>query len=361
LKRFRNPADNFPHGKFYRRWDVLINRDRKSLWQSILLQILLLLSMVYERLVRLNRACAGGRGKRLNGKVISVGNLTLGGTGKTPLVEYLARWLRDEGRKVAILSRGYGGGDEPLMLSRKNPGLPVIVGRDRYSAGRKAEGEIDIDSFIMDDGFQHMRLARDLEIVALDAVSPFGNGYLLPRGNLRVPADFLKYADIAVLTGAEQAQDRLNRLRGKILRMNPGLLIIEASYQPEGLHYLGSEQAVPLAELADKPVGLLCGIGNPLSFRSTVKGLKAEIIKEFFFMDHYRFKEKDIIETVESSMEKGVRWLITTEKDEVRFPDMKKTAGEPGIPILVLEVSVRLLRGEKELKEKVREALKENV
>lgn len=329
--------------------------------QSILLQILLLLSIAYERLVRLNQACAGGRGKRLNGKVISVGNLTLGGTGKTPLVEYLARWLIDEGRKVAILSRGYAGGDEPRMLSRRNPGLPVIVGRDRYSAGRRAEKELEIAAFIMDDGFQHLRLARDLDIVVLDAASPFGNGYLLPRGNLRVPAEFLKYADIAVLTRAEEAQEGLGRLREKILRMNPDILIIDALYRPEGLHYLGSEQAVPLAELADKPVGLLCGIGNPFSFRSTVKGLKAEIIEEFFFMDHYQFKEKDIIETVESSVEKGVRWLITTEKDEVRFPEMKKAAGGPGMPILVLEISLKIFQGERELKEKVREALKGNV
>ncbi|MBI3991093.1 MAG: tetraacyldisaccharide 4'-kinase [Candidatus Omnitrophica bacterium] len=353
--------------RIYQYWHSLVTSGK-----SEALFILLFFSFLYGKLTRFIREKSRGRRKKLNSKVISVGNITLGGTGKTPLVEYIARYLKEEGRKVGILSRGYGrvarhricvsggedinfriAGDEPVMLVKRNPAIPVFVGKDRYSAGRDAERKMGIDTFILDDGFQHWRLARDLDIVVLDGLLPFGNGYLIPRGNLRVPPDFLKYADAVVITRPVKNEEWVVRIKETICEIKPELLVAETVYQPQALRRLGSNETVSLSYLEGKRVGVLCGIGNPSSFRSTVEWLKAKVVKEFFFIDHYPFKERDIIGCVNSCRQDGIECIVTTEKDEVRLPQMEKNDFE----IFVLEVSLKFVNGEAEFKEKIKRAL----
>src|SRR5262249_19248562 len=203
--------------------------------------------------------------------VVSVGNLTVGGTGKTPCVEYVARRLRAWDRRVAVLSRGYGsdGGpnDEALVLEDNLPDVPHLQGADRAALARTAVEELEAELVILDDGFQHRRLARDLDVVLLDATDPFGHGRLFPRGLLREPASSLRRADTVLLTRCDQVpESTVNDLTDRVRRLAPDRPVVPTKHAPVAWLQHGQPDR-PTDALHGRPAAAFCGIGNPDAFR----------------------------------------------------------------------------------------------
>ena len=274
------------------------------------------------------------RVKRLPAPVISVGNLTVGGTGKTPMVACLAGLWRDRGKRVAILSRGYGGrskaatrisdgerlyqkppevGEEPYWLARVLPGVAVYTGACRYAAGLAAWEEFKPDLFLLDDGFQHFQLHRDLDIVLLDAASPFGNGCLLPRGPLREPVSALGAAQVLILTRYEALlhQPRLAALH----KTFPDKEIFTASISPVRVtSYPGGQGETPAA-LRDRSLMAFAGLARPEVFASTLQELGADLKGFQAFPDHHEYTEQELHELAAAARTHGAGALITTEKD----------------------------------------------
>lgn len=293
--------------------------DREKGFIAFILKFFLnLLSLIYGFFVRILVFYYRFNSYKLNCKVISVGNITLGGTGKTPFVEILARHLFEKGCKVAILSRGYKGGDEAYLL-RKNLGesIPILVGRDRIRNAKKAKELYNPDTIILDDGFQHWKLFRDLDIVLIDVRNPFGNNYLIPRGILREPLSSLKRAKIVVLTKINK-EENVSLISKRIKEINPKIEIFKAKYLPQDFIDI-SEKQYQLSFIKEKRICLLCGIGEPEFFEFTLKNLGAELVLKFIFSDHYVYKERDIERIINSCIENNVKIIVTTQKDNIRL------------------------------------------
>ena len=290
-------------------------------------------------------------------KVISVGNITLGGTGKTTLVEYIARYLSEHGHKVAVLSRGYKKtsrdissvsgdikqmGDEPYMLSCKLSGIPVIAGSNRIESAKKAIKEFGVDTLILDDGLQQWRLAKDLEIVTIDATNPFGNSKLLRAGFLRQPLFTLKQADVFLLTQPcllEGAQ-----LRVKLEELSPGVLIVESKHTACGFRTLDNTLNVPVDGLKSKPLAAFCGIGNPEGFYNLLISLGVDLKMFLKFEDHHPYSQADLNLIISAAKEKGAQMIVTTEKDAVKLMALDFA----GYPLLVLTVKLTITNNERE-------------
>lgn len=298
-----------------------------------------------------------GRVQRLPAPVVSVGNLAVGGTGKTPLVAYLARELQKKGLKVVILSRGYGGqarqatcisdgsrvrvrppvaGDEAFLLARDLPGVPVYTGRCRYEAGLMAWRRHQPDLFLLDDGLQHFQLHRDLELVLLDAAAPLGNGRLLPAGPLREAPEVLRLADFLVLS-----RYRPERHQGVLARLStqfPEQEILTASIRPEALYRYPGGEKLDLTALAAMPVLAFAGLARPQVFRETLTELGAQLTGWRAFPDHHPYRGREIQELVAAAQAGGAGALLTTAKDWARLGEKWQAP----LPLLVLEVAARL-------------------
>ena len=278
--------------------------------------------------------------------MVSVGNLTLGGTGKTPMVEYVARWGRARGLRIAILSRGYGseGGlnDEGRVLEANLPDVPHLQGRDRTALAKVAVEELESEWLVLDDGFQHRRLARDLDIVLLDALDPFGLGRIFPRGLLREPIGSLRRAGVVVLSRGDliseadrtvirrEAERRAGRLRWAVARHAPLALLAEG----------GAEQSV--ATIQGQPVAAFCGIGNPEGFRRTLLGLGVSLLGFRPFPDHHIYTAQDVAEIASWSRSLGAALILTTQKDSVKLRDDRLE----GIPLRALRIGLEVVEGE---------------
>ncbi|MGH7319348.1 MAG: tetraacyldisaccharide 4'-kinase [Candidatus Rokuibacteriota bacterium] len=293
--------------------------------------------------------------------VLAVGNLTVGGTGKTPLVELIARTLSARGRRVVILSRGYGrrgslaigvvsdgkrlllnaaeAGDEPFLLARRlgdvSGGIPVVVGRDRFRAGAWSIPRFRPDILLLDDGFQTMRVRKDVEVVCLDARAPWGPGGLLPRGSLREPPQALRRADLLVLTNAAGCPD-LPRLQGELQQRAPGRPMALASYEAVGVIDLGSGVVRSVETLRAQPILAFAGIAVPENFAATLAGLRVAPRDFVAFPDHHPYGDADLRQLRSRAQAVGAAALVTTEKDAVRIP----VSGL--MPILALQVELRL-------------------
>ncbi|MDP1853340.1 MAG: tetraacyldisaccharide 4'-kinase [Candidatus Omnitrophota bacterium] len=294
---------------------------------------------------------------RLNCKVISVGNITLGGTGKTPFVRMLAKYLTADGHKVAILIRGYKRkmrnaecgmrnaeimGDEGYYLA-KDTGLPVLVGANRVQTGREACEKYHPDIVILDDGFQHWRLSRDLDVVLINALNPFGNNKVIPRGILREPFRSLKRADIFVLTKTDLAPDTQG-LKNKLSLINPGALIVEAVHKPVCL-VDSKGNSLELVNLRNKEVCIFSAIADPVSFAQILLGLGAKIKHKYEFSDHHNYTKGDLSTILNECKVLGVTTLITTEKDSVKLESL--VSGLP-IEILALRIELVIIKNEQE-------------
>jgi tetraacyldisaccharide 4'-kinase len=282
--------------------------------------------------------------------VVCVGNLTVGGTGKTPCVEYIAAYYRRQERLVAILSRGYGaaGGrnDEARVLEDNLPDVPHFQGADRAALARTAVEESESEILVLDDGFQHRRLARNLDIVLLDATNPVGYGHLLPRGLLREPLSGLRRAGVVILTRCDQVSvEEQQRLRGWLARYTHGEPVLTSSHRPAALlDVAGTEE--PLAGLAGRPVLAFCGLGNPEGFRRTLLDLGADLRDFLAFPDHHPYTRADVDDLARRAASLPPETLLlTTQKDLVKL--RVPTLGER--PLRALRIRLHLEDGADEL------------
>jgi tetraacyldisaccharide 4'-kinase len=305
----------------------LVSGRRRGLGPTLARLGLSAASVPYGAAVRLrNRVFDAGwkRQHRAGVPVVSVGNLTLGGTGKTPCVEYLARFYRSRDVRVAILSRGYGGSggpnDEALVLENNLPDVPHLQGPDRVALAGVAVEELEAELLILDDGFQHRRLARDLDVVLLDATDPFGHDRLFPRGLLREPPSSLRRADAVLITRCDQASDSsVNELTHRIRALAPGRPVVPTTHAP--VAWMQHDQPDrPASALSGRPVAAFCGIGNPEAFRRTLHDVGVDPIAVRTYPDHHAYTRADVDDLrTWARTQPADAALVTTQKDLVKL------------------------------------------
>ncbi len=286
--------------------------------------------------------------ERVDVPVISVGNLVLGGTGKTPCVEYLARYYADLGVRVALVSRGYGvqhgPNDEALLLEENLRDVPHLQDRDRARMARTAIEELESELIILDDGFQHRRLHRDLNIVLVDATNPWGYGYLFPRGSLREPLSALVRSDLVLITRADQASPEfLQAITRRIYQVKRVPVAWARHAARELRQFAGTVQ--PVQQLQGKKVAFFCGIGNPEAFRTTLIALGAEICAERTYPDHHGY-DRDDIHSLQSWAEAQPAevMIVTTQKDlvKIRLNQLQSR------PLWALRIGLEFMNGQQE-------------
>jgi tetraacyldisaccharide 4'-kinase len=326
----------------------LIRGQTHGLWPHLARTGLRLASAVYGAGVAIRNA-GFNRGwtpiHRADVPVVSIGNLTLGGTGKTPMVEWVARWYRRRGIRVAILSRGYGQAeglnDEGRVLEENLPDVPHLQDPDRVALAGIAARELDSELIVLDDGFQHRRLGRDVDVVLLDALEPFGLRHLFPRGLLREPIGSLRRADVVVLSRADliSASARM-AIRAEAERRAGPLRWVEARHAP--LDLLDSEGiSSPIEMLAGQSVAAFCGIGNPEGFRRTLQPLCGKLLDLRVFPDHHAYSADDVGSLERWASELRANLVLTTQKDLVKL-----RAGLLGsAPLRALRIGLELAAG----------------
>lgn len=379
MKRFLEGLEQFAI-------DVVLER-RQGKRATVLRGALSALSEVYRWLVATRLHLYRVRilrERNLGCLVVSIGNLTVGGTGKTPVVEKFARALQDGGRKVAILSRGYKSvkpplwdrikkrlsgkvpeidpprvvsdgskllldsktaGDEPYMLAANLKDVIVITDKDRIKSGIHAIKQHKVDTLILDDGLQYLRLRHRLDVVLIDRYQPFGNEFLLPRGTLREPPQNLRRATYIFITkcNGEPNDELIQRIR----KYNRTAEIIECTHEPKYLEEIETRDRFPLDVLAGKRVGTISAIAVPESFENGLVKLGAEIIHTRRFADHHRYTEQEIISFINECHDKGTEMIVTTEKDSVRFPRLPRV----DVPMFFLRVEIGILSNEESFTE----------
>ena len=349
---------------------------------EFLLSVLFVLSKVYEQLVNLKLLgyTLGISGKeRLNCFVISLGNITVGGTGKTPTAQRLARDIRNMGYRVVILNRGYRAkfrgevgivsdgenlrmsaaeaGDEAFMLAKHLPNVPVLIGAQRAVTGQYAVENFGAEVVILDDGYQHWQLIRDY------AVNVFGNGYLLPRGTLRESMSHISRADVCLLTKVDQAAaGACEHIRETVKKYNPTAQFVESIHEPQCFMTIGewfnnlSGNGVSVEKVRDKKIMAVSAIGNPESFERTLTDLGAEIIRNLRYPDHHKYTMTEMQDVLHQAEAVGAESIVITEKDAVKVPE-EVALSDWNIPIYVICVEVKFQAGENDFRENLRNRL----
>jgi len=365
------------------RWGADVIFGRAKGFRAALTRFLMrALSGIFRVLVqtRLWRYRAGWKPQHHLGiQVVAIGNITVGGTGKTPVVELLARSLRDQGRNVAILSRGYKSkklikpqqwrsttngklipaermpkvvstgntllldskfaGDEPFMLARNLDRVSVVVDKDRVKSGRFAIQQLGADTLLLDDGMQYLDLAHGIDVVLVDSGSPFGTEALLPRGTLREPPTNLRRASYILLTKCNGRPN--DELIARIRRYNRTAEIIESTHGPIHLENVFTCERRPLEFIKGKWVGAISAIAVPEAFEGALEKLGARVELRRRFADHYRFSRKEVDRFMQRCVERDMQLIVTTEKDAVRFPKPSSI----DVPVYFLRIEVEILRG----------------
>jgi tetraacyldisaccharide 4'-kinase len=367
----------------------VIFEERRDTRAQLMRGFLYLLSKVFQVLIMIRRVLYDVRIFRdstLGVQVIAVGNLTVGGTGKTPVVEKFARALRDEGRNVAILSRGYRSkpaplhqrllnklflredttpprvvsdgksllldsemaGDEPYMLASNLKDVVVLVDKDRVKSGRYAIEKFGCDTLLLDDGFQYWKLCgRRHDIVLIDRQQPFGNGHLLPRGTLRELPSHLARASTIFIT---KSDGDTKALRRRIAELNGNAGIIECIHHPLYLEDVFTGERLELDFLKGRKVASLSGIAQPESFEQNLVKLGAELLYSKRFADHHRFSQQEILNVINRSKKRQAETIITTQKDAVRFPKIDRR----DVTIYFMRVEIKILSGANDFQDCVR-------
>ena len=368
----------------------VILEQRRGKRATTLRGLLLLLSKVFQVAVKGRRFLYNARILRdttLGVQVIAIGNLTVGGTGKTPVVEKFARELKDQGRNVAILSRGYRSkpaplssrimnkltfredstpprvvsdgksllldsdtaGDEPYMLASNLKDVVVLVDKDRVKSGRYAIEKFGCDTLLLDDGFQYWKLrGRRRDIVLIDCQQPFGNEQILPRGTLREPPSHLARASTIFITKSNRDT---KALRKRIAHYNPSAGIIECIHHPLYFEdvFTGERQGLELVQ--GNRVASLSGIAQPESFEQSLVDLNADLVYAKRFADHHRFTQQEILNAINRGKKRQAGAIITTQKDAVRFPKIDRR----DLPIFFMRVEIKILSGAKDFQDCVRQ------
>jgi len=308
--------------------------------------ILIVLSWPYSLVIRLrNGLYSAGlfRAHRVDAIVISVGNLTTGGTGKTPLVVWLCRAIRPRQRRCTILTRGYKTegqelSDEPAVLAAQCPETNVVVNPNRVAGARQAIEERGAKVLILDDGFQHRRLARDIDIVTIDATSPFGYGRLLPAGLLREPVAGLRRAHAAVITRCDQVpKERLTQIEQELRQVNPDMVLATSIHAPVGVVTPGGKE-IGLEKLRGKRVYAFCGLGNPEAFFDTVGRIGGVMVGCRAFDDHYAYTRGDLDEIRTLAAGQKAEYIVTTQKDWTKIAPLLPPEGDPPMAYLAIEI-----------------------
>ena len=363
---------------------AVVSDRLRGTWPSFLRFVLKNLSRLYSFIMNVRLALFEHRMFRsvtLGCQVISIGNLTVGGTGKTPVVEVFSRALQQNGRKVAILSRGYKkaeipfsqklknaltfhspiqqpprivsdgqrllldsslGGDEPYMLASNLPEVCVLVDKDRVKSGRYAIQKLGCDTLILDDGFQYLRLKHRVDIVLVDRTNPFDNGYVLPRGLLRESVRHLSRATFIFIT--KSPGDGSPELRQKIRALNDKAEIAECRHTPRHFQDVFSGERKPLDFVRGLKVATLSGIAAPRGFEESIQRLGGELVRRKRFADHHRYTQQEILDEINAASDGGAHAIVTTEKDAVRFPMVERR----DVPVYFLRVEIELLSGEED-------------
>lgn len=341
------------------------------------------LSYAYRAAIKVRRVLYDTRIIRdttLGVQVIAIGNLTVGGTGKTPVVEKFARELKDQGRTVAILSRGYrskppplsrrfvdrlllrrehtpprvvsdgksllldseSAGDEPFMLASNLKDVIVLVDKDRVKAGRYAIEKFGCDTLLLDDGFQYWKLrGRRQDVVLIDCQQPFGNQFLLPRGTLREPASHLARAGVIFIT---KSDGNTHALRERLAALNPRAPIIECVHHPLYFEDVFTGEQHSISFIRGRRIAALSGIAQPESFEEGLVRLGGQLVYQRRFADHHRFTQKEILDAINRSKKRRAEFLVTTQKDAVRFPKLDRR----DLPIYFMRVEIRIIAGAKD-------------
>jgi len=378
LKNLKSKLKNYSQRFAHFTADVIY--DRADGFTAIIYGgLLYCLSFIFEGIARLRFYMYNKRILRdapLGCLVVVVGNLTVGGTGKTPIVEKFAKSLADRGRKVAILSRGYKSksdstfnkiirwfthgespkprvvsngdkvlldssvaGDEPFMLARNLPGVIVIVDKNRVRAGHYAITEFGADTLILDDGFQYLPLRGQLQLLLVDKTNPFGNRRLLPRGILREPVSHLKRASYIFLTKSDGEKDF--ELEQTIRQYNKTAEIIECAHKLRYLVDFSTNERFELSYLKDKKIACFSAIAAPESFERFLREFGAKLVYKKRFLDHHRFTEDELNEVFLNAKNAGAEFIVTTEKDSVRIDSAYKSV----IPFYYTKLEIEILSG----------------
>jgi tetraacyldisaccharide 4'-kinase len=332
--------------------------------------LLPILSFLYVTVIRLRNVLYNIgllRTHRVDKPVISVGNITAGGTGKTPLVIWLCRCLSQQ-KKTVVLTRGYKAGtnleessqtydDEPRILANSCPGVEVVINPDRVEGARQAIIKFNAEVLVMDDGFQHRRLGRDLDIVTIDATKPFGYGRILPAGLLREPIYGLTRADAVVITRSDQVNEiQLKVIEKQIENNTKDTIIAKANHKVVAVRLANGKKIIPRS-LKGKRVFAFCGIGNPHSFTKTIRDLGCEIVASKIYNDHYHYREEDINEIISHSNKIGVDLIITTEKDWTKIDSLEIVHSERASDIGYLKIELNFISGEEKIRGLIEKSL----
>ncbi len=333
----------------------LVSGHTSGLYALLLRVLFILLSWPYLLVVRLrNGLYSAGllRAHKVAAPVISVGNLTVGGTGKTPLVVWLCRAMRKRQRCCAILTRGYKTpkgelSDEPAMLAARCPDVTVIVNPDRVAGAKQAIGEHSAEVLLLDDGFQHRRLARDIDIVTIDATAPFGYGRLLPAGLLREPVAGLRRASAVVITRCDQvSEESLAQIEGQVRRVNPDVIIARSIHAPVNAATCEGTE-IGLEELRGKRVYAFCGLGNPEAFFDTVRHIGCVLAGCRSLDDHHAYTRECLNEIRRQAAEHNVNYIVTTQKDWTKIARLMPPENAP--PMAYLAIEMEFMTGSEQL------------
>jgi tetraacyldisaccharide 4'-kinase len=342
---------------------IAVSRGRPGLVPTLLRGLLSALAPVYclsLEIFLLPYYLGIRKRRRLPCPVLCIGNLTTGGTGKTPMTQNVCRLLQAAGKRVVVLSRGYGGqneygcavasdgervlltaaesGDEAYLLASTLPGIPVVVGKDRRVTGALAWERFHPDVIVLDDGMQFWQLHRDLDIVLLNACEPFDNGWTFPRGLLREPPSHLRRAGIVVLTNAQRAgADQIATVTRQVAKLAPDRPILTADLTPTGLRDLTGKIDCPVSWLEGRRVAALSALGNPTAFESMLESLGASLVARFRFRDHKKINDVELRQACEEAQSADAVAVITTEKDAVKLATDTAT-----LPLLALQVEMQI-------------------
>jgi len=350
----------------------LISDRSTGLSAAILRFFLATFALIYSTVVWLRNFLYSKRWLKIyraNARVFSVGNITTGGTGKTPLVIWLCKFLQQKEFQCAVLTRGYkthaekrassiehqaSRTDEPAILTESCPQAKVIINPNRVEAAVEAVNKFGAKMLIMDDGFQHRRLYRDLDIVTIDVTCPFGYGKVLPAGLLREPVVSLKRADAAVLTRCDQIpESKLSQIEKKLQLINPDMIIAKSIHNPICAKSITGEE-ITIEQLRSRKIFAFCGIGNPDAFLNTITELGATLVGSKIYNDHYHYTDSDIDDIYEQANRLEADLILSTLKDHTQHA-IRNTQYE--IPFAYLAVELKFLTGEDKLKELIEDAL----
>ncbi len=347
---------------------TFITKRQRGVLAALLRSLLIPFYLLYGAVIWMRNLCYTSgiiKQKQLPCRVISVGNIVAGGTGKTPAVIAIAKLLQKNSYKVGVLLRGYKGksnreltivsdgkkllctrdacGDEADMLARHLTNMPIAVGKKRYLTGKAVIERFACDVLILDDGFQHRQLSRDLDILTVDATQPYGTGKMLPIGTLREPKSSIQRADLILLTRTEIPNIDIAKIKTKLNRIAPNTPILESVHEPTSLYFLnqqGENPSLHVDYLKNKRILAVCGIGNPEAFVSTLRKYNPETVELFAFADHHVYTVSDLQEIEQKMKQHQSEIVVITQKDEQKIASLS-----PDLPIVVLGIELVITNG----------------